>query len=230
MSHPSDNPFQDRPYPPPPARRPIFPTWLSIRRVVYVMLVLVGACAIAEVPQEIGRWKLANALELRHAGKKEEAYQALDEAMHRFPRNALLLLQRADWRLEDGESAKAEADWDQLLELPRDSVELLKLHSQILQNAGKFKEAIVDWERLNVLSERSGRPGRAEALNGLAYARALAQIDLAKALDNVNAALKLTPESGSILDTRGYLLYLNRQYEAALPDMNMAVGEFEKLA
>src|SRR5262249_19974543 len=103
----------------------------------------------------------------------------------------------------------------------------------LLQNAGRFADAVKDWKRLDQMSERSGRPGRAEALNGLAYAQALAKTELEEALDKVNEALKLANDEPSITaaasDTRGYLLYLMGHYEEALANMNVAVHEYEKL-
>jgi tetratricopeptide (TPR) repeat protein len=139
-----------------------------------------------------------------------------------------LLFQKAEWQIEDGQKEAALAEWDRILEMPIDTVEALKLHSQLLQNAGRFSDAVKDWKRLDQLSERSGRPGRAEALNGLAYAQALANNDLDDALDHINEALDLSPDNPAMLDTRGYLLYLTERYEPALADMNVAVREFEK--
>jgi tetratricopeptide (TPR) repeat protein len=99
-----------------------------------------------------------------------------------------------------------------------------------LQKAGQFKKAVQDWKELEKLSERNGNPSRSTALNGLAYAQALAQQDLDDALMNVNKALALSPDNPAILDTRGYLLYLTKEYEAALVDMNGAVNGLAPLA
>src|SRR5438105_5381507 len=75
-----------------------------IRRLVWLALVaaLVG-WGLMQVPREIGRWHLAAAFKLRGEDKKEAAYRELEAAMARFPNNARLLLQRAQWRLEDGQ-------------------------------------------------------------------------------------------------------------------------------
>jgi tetratricopeptide (TPR) repeat protein len=188
---------------------------------------------IAEVPREIGRWQLAQALELRASGQKEQAYQKLDAAMGWFPQSSMLLVQRADWRLEDGQNEEVSADLEKIIDLPGDMVENLKLHSNLVQNAGRFADAVKDWKRIDVISERTGRPGRAEALNGLAYARALANAELDEGLENVNEALELLSRGDSLysaaLDTRGYLLYLTEQYEAALADMNIAVRDYDRI-
>ena len=193
-----------------------------------VLLILIGSCVVPQAPREVGRWKLAAALNARDAGRKEEAYALLDAARQWFPDSLLLLFQKAEWQIEDGQKEAALAEWDRILELPIDTVEALKLHSQLLQNAGRFADAVKDWKRLDQMSERSGRPGRAEAWNGLAYAQALAQVELEDALDHINEALDLSPNNAAMLDTRGYLLYLTERYEPALADMNIAVREFEK--
>jgi tetratricopeptide (TPR) repeat protein len=229
MSFPPDNPpraatpsssFSTQPSPP---RR-----GFRLRTLIYLLLlVLVGPCLIAQVPSEIGRWKLAQAIELRAAGKKDVAYENLAAAMRRFPNNPLLYLQRADWRLEDNQKDAAQADADQMLELGGNTQRWLMLHSSFLQYAGKFADAVQDWKELDKLSERNGNPGRSTALNGLAYAQALAQKDLQEALANANKALELSPGNPAILDTRGYLLYLTKQYEAALSDMDASIEGFE---
>ena len=104
------------------------------------------------------------------------------------------------------------ADCDRMLELGGDEEEWLKVHALFLQNMGDFVQAVDDWKRLDALSQRSGRPSRAEALNGLAYAQALANVDLDEALKNVNQALALqTENNAAILDTRGYVYHLKDQ-------------------
>jgi tetratricopeptide (TPR) repeat protein len=228
MSFPSDNLSSS---PPPPNGTPASPPrrrfglrWTSW----VVLLVLVGSCVIPQAPREIGRWKLAAALNARDAGRKDEAYALLEAAEKWFPINSSLLLQRAEWKLVDGQKEEALKDCDRILDLQEDMVELLKKHCQFLQDAGQFVDAVKDWKRLNQISERNGRPGRAEALNGLAYAQAVAQTELDDALDHVNEALELVPGSAGILDTRGYLLYLTDRNEAALADMNTAVQAYEK--
>jgi tetratricopeptide (TPR) repeat protein len=211
--------------PPSPPRRAF-----SLRTLfLLILLVLIGPCMIVEIPQEIGRWKLAQAIELRAGGKKDAAYDTLAEAMRRFPNNPSLFLQRADWRLEDGQKEEAQADADRMLELGGNTQRWLMLHSSFLQYAGKFAEAVQDWKELDKLSERNGNPARSTALNGLAYAQALAQKDLDEAVANANRALELSPGNPAILDTRGYLLYLTKDYAAALKDMDAAIAGVEEL-
>jgi tetratricopeptide (TPR) repeat protein len=196
------------------------------------LLLVLGTTAIVQGPREVGRWKLAAALDLRAEGKKEQAYAQLEEAMRWFPENAMLFLQRADWKFEDGRKAEALADIDQMLKAGGDRYEWLVVHSHFLQTAGEFEKAVEDWKRIDRESRRTGSPDRATALNGLAYARALAGIEIEEGLENVNEALERAPGNPAILDTRAFLLYQKGGDPAlavALKSMTEAVETMEPL-
>jgi len=195
------------------------------------LLLMLGIGVAIQGPREIGRWKLAAALDLRAEGKTEQAYAQLTEAMRWFPDNPMLLLQRADWRLEDGQKDEAIADADRMLDLSDDSPSWLAAHSHFMQSAGKHERAVEDWKKIDRESQRTGKPHRATSLNGLAYAQALAEVDIDKALENVNDALEFSPGNPAILDTRGFLLYLkggSSSLAKALQDMNEAVEKMDQ--
>jgi tetratricopeptide (TPR) repeat protein len=176
-----------------------------------------------QVPNEIGRWKLAAALKLRDDGEKAAAYDKLEVAMLWFPDSPSLLIQRAEWRLADGEREAALADCDQALEAGGNRLFWLQVHAQFMWDAGEFARAADDWKQINALSERTGKPSREMALNGLAYAQALAKVDLEDALQHADEALRLEPGNEAILDTRGYILHLQDRNEEAVDDLNAAV-------
>jgi tetratricopeptide (TPR) repeat protein len=184
--------------------RSVFSAW-------YLLLLMVaavfGPCTAIQIPREIGRWRLAEALRLREAGEKEAAYQRLTQAVGWFPKSMELRLTRAEWLLADGKRDEALEAIDQMLTVAGSSVENLMIHSQFLQTAGEFEKAVEDWKQLSRQSEVSGRPSRANALNGLAYAQGLANIELDQALANVNKALEGEPANAAYLDTRGYIYY-----------------------
>jgi tetratricopeptide (TPR) repeat protein len=221
----------------PPDRRP--------PRLRYVfgipLLLILGGIAITQAPREVGRWKLAAALDLRAEGKKDAAYAQLEEAMRWFPENPLLLLQRADWKLEDGDKEEALADAEKMLAKAGNSYTWLLVHSHFLQTAGEFERAVEDWKRIDRESRRTGTPDRVRALNGLAYARALANIEIEEGLENVNEALERDARENpddqlgkaALLDTRAYLLYLkggSSSLTIALKDMNEAVESMRQMA
>jgi len=196
----------------------------TIRMISWVLLgVIFGSCTAAQGPREIGRWHLAAALNLRSKGDNAAAYQELQQAIDWFPKNPELLLHRAEWRREDGQREEAFADCDRMLEVGGDKYLWLSVHSQFLQDAGEFAKAVEDWKKIDEASKRSGLPDRATALNGLAYAQALADIDLEAALEYVNEALELAPSNANILDTRGFIFHLQGKNELALVDQNRAV-------
>jgi len=214
-------PASTRPTPPKPRRglRPL--TWL-------LLLAIIGSFTATQIPLEIGRWHLASAINRRDKDQKEAAYRELDAAIARFPKSPELLLQRAEWRLDDGQQEEALADCDRMLEVSGGEYKWLAAHSLIFQNAGHFDRAMDDWKKIEEFSERSGIPSRATALNGLAYAQALAKSELDDALKNVNQALELEPNTAAMLDTRGYIYYLQGDYDSAIGDLNTATNAMDE--
>jgi tetratricopeptide (TPR) repeat protein len=194
------------------------------------LLLLIGPCLVTEVPREIGRWKLAEAISARERSHKEQAYELLESVRNRFPDNPELLIQRASWRLADGQEEQALADCDQAVELAKDNYQILELRSQFLQYVGRHADALKDLKAVEAMSQRSGRPSRAHALNSLAYGQALAQVDLDEALRHANQAVSLAPSEPAIRDTYGYILYLKRQYAAAFKELEVAAAGMEAQA
>jgi hypothetical protein len=70
-------------------------------------------------------------------------------------------------------------------------------------------------------------------LNGLAYARALGNSELDRALDEVNQALQFggrnVESRAAMLDTRGYIQFLRGEHQAARLDLDRAVEAIELL-
>lgn len=189
-----------------------------------IFLILVGPCTALQAPLEVGRWKLAAAVQARADGQSERAYAGLEDAMRWMPGSPKLYLERAEWKLADGKRDEAFADNDKMLEFAGDSLPWLKIHSDFLYSAGRRAEAVADWKKIDELSQRSGKPSRVEALNSLAYYQALSNIELEEALQHANEALELAPQDAGILDTRGYVNYQLGRYTAALDDMNRAIN------
>jgi tetratricopeptide (TPR) repeat protein len=195
--------------------------------ILAALLILLLPAAVIFGPPEIAAWHLAAAQEQRAAGNKDAAYDRLQHAHRWSPGSAGVLLQRAAWRLEDGQTEDALADADAAAELRPDEFRILSLRAQILQHLDRHAEAIQDWKTIDRLSQTRGTPERPTALNGLAYARAVGKLDLQEGLQNVEEALKIRPNEPAILDTRGYLLYLLGEYDKAIVDMDAAVKGIE---
>jgi tetratricopeptide (TPR) repeat protein len=207
----------------------------GMRMTTWVLLgVIFGSCTVVQGPREVGRWHMAKALNLRSKGDKDAAYQELQRAIDWFPKNPELVLHRAEWRLDDGERDEAFADCDKMLEMGGSRELWLKAHGTFLQNASEFVRAVEDWKKLDEQSRLSGSPSRPDALNGWAYAQALADVELDDALEHVNEALELVPESermsnarAAMLDTRGFIFHLQGKNELALADLNRAIKVYD---
>jgi tetratricopeptide (TPR) repeat protein len=65
------------------------------------------------------------------------------------------------------------------------------------------------------------------AQNGAAYARALANTELEQASADIAAARKVLPNDSNLLDTSGFILYLQGDLEGALRETNAAVTASE---
>lgn len=233
---PSYPPFDPPPTPPRPAGPSPFPTqpptqqkplWGRRWFMLAVVVVLFLPAVVVLAPAEIAAWHLAAAQEDRAAGKNHQAYDRLADAMRWSPQQPGLLLQRAAWRLEDGQADAALTDANQAAEVRPKDENVLMLRAQILQQLGRHAEAIADWKALDRLSLTRGSPDRAKALNGLAYARAVGKLELKDALKNVEESLTHAKGDPFILDTRGYIYYLQGEHGKALADLDQAVKGVE---
>jgi tetratricopeptide (TPR) repeat protein len=230
---PQSAPTGQHPHSMPPRKK-------RLRLTLWLLVFLAGAFAIVQAPLEIGRWRLAAAVRLRQKNEKEAAYAALDKAIASFPKSPTLLLQRAEWRLQDRQRDEALADCDRAIELAGDNEIAYHMRGELLFKAREFERAVEDFKRVETYSRRSGRPPLYDALNQSAYAQALAKSNIEEALKKANEALDIMPAEaqttgteeyyhrGLILDTRGYLYYLNNDHEKALEDMNDAIKRTEE--
>ncbi len=105
----------------------------------------------------------------------------------------------------------------------------LYLHRADAVNAVSAAEKALEITRA-ASEQRSDTGLLINALNSVAYSRALARSDLARGLTLVEEALQLAGdlEVPGILDTRGYLHYLNGNYDQALADCESAVSSVER--
>jgi tetratricopeptide (TPR) repeat protein len=194
---------------------------------------------IVQVPREVGRWHLASAFQQRLKGESETAYSELELAMRWFPNSPELLLQRGKWKLKDGKKDEGLADADRAVEVSQDDSLVRNARGEMLLTAGEFTRAIDDLKEVKEFSRRSGSPPLDNALNQLAYARALLKVDLDEAFRDVSEALEIISDNSDVvgsrqyaskiayLDTRGYISFQRGENDSALDDLNEAVKRIE---
>jgi tetratricopeptide (TPR) repeat protein len=208
---------------PPPVRR-ISPQFLWL-----MILVSVVPLVYLQFPREVSYWFLAAAEQARAEGNVELATERLQAAFSWNPRDPWLQVQEAQWLVEDEKYPEALKISDRLVEQFPQELEVLLLRMSILQHLERHEEAIAAARAIDQKSLTSGRPDRAQALNNLAYARAVGNLDLEQALKEANEALAIAPGEPSYLDTRGFILYRLGKHEAAHEDLDAAVKGLAKL-
>jgi tetratricopeptide (TPR) repeat protein len=233
MSGPSDSSTYSQPDPVHPSLEPPDPKRLRVNWWIGVAI-LAGMFAIVLVPllyhalpREIDRWHMALAVERRLEGDLEGAVRSLSRVLENSPDNDELLRQRAEWRLELRDLEAALADITRALELNPRSEAGLFLRSQVYQRLGRHDEALTDWRTLAETNSGFGLTP-ATILNGRAYARAVAGVELEEALKDVERAIQLSAEDAALLDTRGFIHLLRGDTARALDDMNRAVELAER--
>ncbi len=136
-----------------------------------------------------------------------------DQAIKLKPDNPDALMMRGRLRLGSGDEAGAKADFDAALKL---DPSLRPLVGDAYVNAGLYEAAIPEFDQWIAANPRDDR--LAKALNERCWARALWGHDLDKALEDCNAALKLTPHTSNVLDSRGLVRLRLGQLDASIAD------------
>ncbi len=202
--------------------------WTNRLAILIVLLLALGPVMALEGPAEVARWYQAAAMERWLAGDKNAALARLDAAFGWAPDQPDAYVCRGNWRLDDQEFQTAIDDYNSALELDPSHLLALLNRSQALQHLGRHKEAIRDWKKLVEIGHSAPGQQRAVLLNGLAYAQALGNVELKEALENIIQAINLAGENAAMLDTRGYIHFCGRNFEAAQPDLDLAVAGMEK--
>lgn len=176
-----------------------------------VILVTVSLVAlpvmVAEWPRELSRWYQAAAVEADLDGDYVRAVAYMDRAIGWDDTDSRLYLQRALYRLETKQWEQGLDDCDRALERDGDPVRVAEVRAQLLQHLGRQVEAVALWREI-VFSGGGGLPElRAHHLNGLAYALAVANVDLDQAVAAVEESLRLTADAAAMYDPAGVISF-----------------------
>jgi tetratricopeptide (TPR) repeat protein len=205
-----------------------FGRWSGASCVLLVLALVLGPLLYVGLPREMARWRIAAALEKRLDGDLQGAIEDLGRALEQFPDDEQLYRQRADWLLEARQLERALSDADRAIELAPSDIRSYLVRSQILQRLDRHDDAVADWNRIVGLVRQGTGVSLAEALNGRAYARAVGNLELPEALEDVEEALQRAGNNAAMLDTRGYIHYLRGDYTAARSDLEKAVVDIEQ--
>jgi len=196
--------------------------------ILVVMFLIAAVPAVYYLlPREIDRWHRALAIERQLEGDLEGAIRSLSRVIASSPDNDEHLLLRAKWQLKIRKLDAALEDATRAIELAPGNAQAYLVRSMIYQHLGRHAEALEDW---NTLADRLTRPGGIPSvytLNGRAYARAVAGVELDEALAEIEQALERLPHDAAMLDTRGFIHYLRGDLDSALADLGRAVPQVE---
>jgi tetratricopeptide (TPR) repeat protein len=201
----------------------------TVRLLILGMTALVlGPLLYVGIPAEIARWHEAAGVNHLLHGDYPAALESFDVSLAWAPNNPSTYQHRGDVHLEADDYQAALQDYTCACELQPRRVSSLRQRGLAYQRLGRHAEAIQDHQRVAELTREATASDRAEALNGLAYARAVANQDLEAALSEINQALELVYENAAMLDTRGFIYLLQGNFPAAQADLDQAVQGAEQ--
>jgi hypothetical protein len=189
-----------------------------------VALLVLGPLLYKHTPREIARWYQASAIEQFQRGREDEALRSIEKALRWAPDDSRLYLQVAAWRRLAGRHEEALEWCAKARARGSRAAELIDEESENLWSLKRWDAALDRWKQFAAEAEDSGLGATPFVLNGMAYARALANTELDEALRGVEAALAVQGPDASILDTRGFIHYRRGNLEAARRDLDNALA------
>lgn len=203
------------------------------KRIALVLLVLGVIVPAVVVPAVLPTIRdlaveasVEEALRLDALGDVKGALVHLDRAVAFSSEDPRLLCLRGQVRLSDGDAVGALADADDAVRIAPTDPAPLRLRATVSTVLERADAALAD-ARAVVDLTGGGNP---EALNLLAYTRALLRRDLPEALRDIEQALSGPgAELPEHLDTRGYILHLLGRNAEAIDDLNRAIDGMQEL-
>jgi tetratricopeptide (TPR) repeat protein len=155
---------------------------------------------------------------MRPSADRELKLQDIEDAIKLDPKDTAPYFYRASLFKIDKAYDKALADYDTAATLAPKDPYVLDRRADLHFTMGKPDLAAADLD-----AELALKPDDAEILNNVCWSRATHNIELAKALDECNAAIKLAPEESAFLDSRGFVELRQGKLDAALADYNASL-------
>ncbi len=205
-------------------RGPRIGPWLTVLIPCFLIGVVCVILGMWFIPKELQQWRLASAEEQRLNGDPAGAMQKLNQDIQKNPRDIELRRRKSQWLLEDKQYQAALDEINQIISWRPADVAAYAQRTLIYHSMGEHKKAVDDFKRILGFDAVSAGRSRAQALNGLAYARALANVEIDEGLANIDEAMRLEGENYAMLDTRGFLYYRKGDFDRALKDLDHAVN------
>lgn len=149
----------------------------------------------------------------------------LDQVIRINPRLVSSYVNRGVARRAQHDYDGAFADYAEAIRLDPNHASTFYNRGTLYRDMGDYERAIADYDRAALLS-----PENADTQNNRCWTRALANRDLEVARAACDEALRLEPNSGDILDSRGFLGLRQGRWQQAWNDFDAAVRANESSA
>lgn len=149
----------------------------------------------------------------------DEALEAYDVVVEKFPPNISVLYYRADTRKRLDNTPGAESDYRDISELAPANAEEFHMQATAFQALGKLDEALEDYNRS---IELDGSVADTYLARGYLMA---VRADYKGAVADYDKALALAPQDASFYISRGFAFIGIQQYEKAIEDYTLAIDK-----
>jgi len=160
-----------------------------------------------------------------HLGQYAIALQDADEEVRLKPGDAHAFLNRGIVYTNLGQYARAIQDFDQAIKLVPDGAGYFYYRGLAFEKLGDYAHAVDSYTQTI-----NRTPNNANFLIVRCRTRAEWGRQLDDAMDDCNKAIQLIPNSGSALNSRGFVYFRMKKYAAAIADYSAALVLSPKLA
>jgi tetratricopeptide (TPR) repeat protein len=146
-----------------------------------------------------------------------------DQTLQLKPEHVGARVARAELRVAARARAEAIADLDAASNVAAKEADIRLQMGNVYARAGALEPAIAQFTTWLDTHDHDGR--KPDVLSGRCRARALLDVELDKALDDCNAAVKLRPGMPHLLDSRGLVLLRLGEFDKSIADYDAVLKE-----